>query len=102
MRFDMVEKQNVNITLIATIGTVSSVLLFVIIVGLQAWFNNELEDERSIKFAGDTNWKLTDIQLAAQEKINTYRWADQKAQRATIPIDEAIRMTARQYAKKKP
>lgn len=96
----MVEKQNINIPLIVTVGIISSVLLFVIIVGLQAWFNNELEDERGIKFSGDTNWQLKDINLEAQEKINTYRWADQKNQRATIPIDEAIRMTAEKYAKK--
>ncbi|MEX2214735.1 MAG: hypothetical protein WD768_11435 [Phycisphaeraceae bacterium] len=96
----MVEKQNINIPLIVTVGIISSVLLFVIIVGLQAWFNNELEDERDIKFAGHTNWKLKDIQLEAQARIDSYRWADQQNQRATIPIDDAIRMTVDKYAQK--
>ena len=95
----MVEKQNMNIPLIVAVGIVSSVMLFVIIVGLQAWFNNELEDERGIKFAGDTNFRLKDIQLEAKAKLMDYRWADQQNQRATIPIDEAIRLTAQKYAK---
>ncbi len=96
----MVEKQNINIPLITTIGLVSAVLLFVIILGIEAWFYSEVEDERSIKHQGSVNWKLTDHELAQQEKLQTYRKVDQEKQTVAIPIGDAIRLTAKKYADK--
>lgn len=93
----MVEKQNINIPLIVTVGLVSSVLIFVIIIGVEAWFYNELEDERVIKHQGQVNWKLTDQEMAQQEKLQTYRKVDDAKQTVTIPIDQAIKLTAKKY-----
>lgn len=93
----MVEKQNINIPLLATIGIVSSVLVFVIIVGVEAWFYNELEDERFIKHQGQVNWKLADQEMAQQEKLNSYRKIDDAKQTVSIPIQDAIKLTAKKY-----
>ena len=96
----MVEKQNINISLITTIGLVSAVLLFVIIVGVEAWFYSEVEDERTIKHQGTVNWILADHELTQQEKLQTYRKVDAEKQTVTIPIHDAIRMTAKKYGQK--
>ncbi len=93
----MVEKQNINIPLIVTIGLVSTVLLFVIFVGLQAWFYSEVEDEQVIKNTGRINLKLADHDLAQREKMNHYRMVDSQKQIVAIPIDEAIKLTAKKH-----
>lgn len=93
----MVEKQNINIPLIATIGAISCVLLIVIGFGLQAWFHAEVEDEHSIKITGIVDWRLADHELSQQEKLQTYRLIDSQKQTAAIPIDEAIRLTVKKY-----
>ena len=98
----MVERQNINIPLIVTIGLISSVLLFVIAVGLQAWFYNEVEDERAIKHEGHVNWNLANQNLAQEERLQTYRIIDASKQTVAIPIDEAIRLTARRLAPPQP
>ncbi len=95
----MVERQNINIPLIATVGLISSVLLFVTAIGLQAWFHNEVDDERSIKHEGQINWNLAQQNMAQDERLNAYRIVDAGKQTVTIPIDEAIKLTARRLAK---
>jgi hypothetical protein len=94
----MTEKQNINIPLIVTVGLISSVLVFVIILGIEAWFYNELEDEQAIKHDGQSNWKLADQEMAQQEKLHTYRKVDDAKQVVAIPIEEAIKLTAKKYS----
>ena len=93
----MVERQNINIPLITTIGLISAVLLFVIMLGLQAWFYTEVEDERVIKHEGQKNWNLANQDMEQEERLQTYRIVDQGKQTVAIPIDEAIKMTAKRY-----
>jgi hypothetical protein len=59
-------------------------------------------------FAEDQRWKfsaegrakvLTDLHLREQT-ANSYGWVDQKAGVARLPIDQAIRLTVRDHAKK--
>jgi len=95
----MVERQNINIPLIATVGFISAILLFVIAIGLQAWFHNEVDDERAIKHQGQTNWKLAEQNMTQDERLNAYRIVDADKQTVTIPIDEAISLTARRLAR---
>jgi len=95
----MVEKQNVNISFLIAIGFISAVLLFVIVVGIEAWFHSEVEDERTMKHQGSVNWQLADHELTQQEKLHTYRKVDQEKQTVTIPIESAIKLLAHQYEK---
>ena len=99
MELKTVEKEYVDIPTLVAVGAVSTVLLVVVIFALQAWFYYEQKTEVTTKESANPNWVLRDIKLNQQEKINTYRWIDQKKQIAAIPIDLAIKLTAKSQSK---
>lgn len=45
----MAYKQEVNVPLVMTIGIVSAMLLLVIVIGTQAWYQSEVQDEITLK-----------------------------------------------------
>ena len=48
----MAFKQEVNVPLIFTIGVVSGIMLLVIVIGTQAWYQSEEQNEIALKRAG--------------------------------------------------
>lgn len=94
MALKTVEKEYVDIPTLVAVGSVSTVLLIVVVFALQAWFYYELQGEQQIKEANNPNWVLREIKLKQQEKINSYRWVDPQKKIASIPIDRAIKLTA--------
>jgi len=88
----MVEKHNVNVNVLVAIGSISTVLLIVTIVGIEAWFHYEHNLEAETKQASSVNWSLEDQRLEQLEKINRYRWRDAQNNVAIIPIDRAIKL----------
>lgn len=99
MALKTVEKEYVDIPTLVAVGSVSTVLLVVVIFALQAWFYYELDSEKQIKEANNPNWVLREIKLKQQEKINSYRWVDPQKQIVSIPIDRAIKLTAESMSK---
>ncbi|MBL4702436.1 MAG: hypothetical protein JKX85_14395 [Phycisphaeraceae bacterium] len=95
MELKTIEKEYVDIPTLVAVGSVSTVLLIVVIFATQAWFYYEQKAEIASKEAANPNWALRDINLKQHEKINNYRWMDQKKQIAAIPIDDAIKLTAK-------
>jgi hypothetical protein len=89
-----VQQHDVNATKIAVIGVVSVLLVFVIIVGVQAWFYHQEDRELERKATGEVNVTLADLRLKQQENINRYRWVDRNSGTVTIPIDRAIELAA--------
>ncbi len=73
---------------------VSVLLVFVIIVGVQAWFYHQEDTEFERKATGEVNVTLADLRLEQQENINRYRWVDRDSGMVTIPIDRAIELAA--------
>ncbi len=100
MAVKTVEKEYVDIPTLVAIGSVSTVLLIVVVFALQAWFYYEQHNEQVRKEANNPNWVLREVKLKQQEKINSYRWVDQQKQIAAIPIDQAIKLTAQSLNKK--
>ena len=100
MALKTVEKEYVDIPTLVAIGSVSTVLLIVGVFALQAWFYYEQHNEQVRKEANNPNWVLREVKLKQQEKINSYRWVDQQKQIASIPIDQAIKLTAQSLNKK--
>jgi hypothetical protein len=100
MALKTVEKEYVDIPTLVAVGSVSTVLLVVLIFALQAWFYFEQSNEQALKEANNPNWVLREVKLKQQEKINSYRWVDQKKQIVAIPIDRAITLTAESLNKK--
>ncbi|QGJ72047.1 Hypothetical protein PBC10988_37620 [Planctomycetales bacterium 10988] len=91
----MAKYDDLNIPLITTIGLLSTILTFVIIVLVQvAYYNFEaIESERKktgVPFSQD-------LIAAQQSKINQYGWLDKKAGKASIPIDRAMDLVVKEY-----
>jgi hypothetical protein len=80
------------------IGIVGSILLFVIIVWLQAIFNEELEAERMAKQVLPRVESLDDFRARQQAVLHGYGWADPEARVVHIPIERAMELTVRELS----
>ena len=80
----MAIKQEVNSALIVTVGAISSLLLVVIIIGLQAWFTYEERLEVQQKWAQSKNVQLETL-------LEQQRAAIAQRGPTTIPIDQAMK-----------
>jgi hypothetical protein len=82
-------KEDVNSGLILVIGAISSVLVIVVVIGLQAWFLYEERRETDAKAATSVNLELENLKTEYQSKLQGYRWVDREKQIAAIPLDQA-------------
>jgi hypothetical protein len=74
-------------------GIVGAVLVFVMIVGLQALFYAEQKKETDRKVVARAPEALVRLTAEQQEKLHSYRWVDPAAGVAAIPIDRAMELT---------
>ena len=86
----MAFKQEVNVPLILTIGIVSGIMLLVIVIGTQAWFQSEEQAEFATKALEYPHQALIDLQTQQRTNINSYRWVDKKNGVVTVPIGLAM------------
>lgn len=80
------------------IGIVGAILLFVIIVWLQAVFNQELKAERQAKQVLPRIESLDDFRAKQQAVLHGYGWVDPEAGVVHIPIDRAMELTVRELS----
>ena len=79
---------------------VGAVLIFALIVALQAMFYIVEENERYNKVYTQAPEDLTRLRAEQQERINSYRWIDQANGIASIPVERAMElMLAETYAR---
>jgi hypothetical protein len=96
-------KQEVNVPLIVTIGIIGGILVLVCVIGVQAWFQSEEQNEIALKAQEaeqrPDNWLsvLQDSQKAAigvatttQPSTTDAHWADQKKGTVAIPVAQAM------------
>ncbi len=106
-------RQDINVGLVAFIGTVGSLVLLIIILGVQGWYDYEVDVIRKARFAQDENidWNrqkaeqyanIGDVvgnttiyaapigQPTAFASAGGYRWADEGKTVAVIPIHAAM------------
>ena len=88
----MAFKQEVNVPLIVTIGVISCILVVVLIVGTEAWYDSEAQAEFNFEADQFPNTSLMSLKAGQQANINSYRWVDQKKGIVTIPIEDAIKI----------
>jgi hypothetical protein len=102
----MAFKQEVNVSLLLTIGIVSGILLLVIVIGTQAWYQSEEMQEIALKAHDATERALSPDsptvtfaelkqgqELALDAKPH---WVDEKKKdRVTVPIGQAMAYLAR-------
>ena len=92
----MPNRDDLNTPMIAIIGFLSAILLFVIIVGMQAWFYSMQNAEFYKKVVTKPQVELNTLISGQQEMLNSYRWIDKDKQIAGIPIDRAMELVARE------
>jgi LytS/YehU family sensor histidine kinase len=85
-------KQQINIPLIVTIGIVSGIVLLVLIVGTQAWYEDEVDTEAAAKALEFPNKALIDMKSQQKANIETARWVDRKNNVVAIPVEDAMKI----------
>lgn len=101
-------KQDINVGLIAFIGLVGSMLLLILVLGVQAWFAYETDAIRELRYESDQNldWmRLRDEQYTnlgdtvgnstiyaepGNIEGDGYRWTSERRDAAAMPIHAAM------------
>ena len=87
MRYD-----DPNVPASAVVGIIGAVLLFVIIVGLQALFYRMQDAELADKVYSQPYEQLRQLDADQLEQLNSYGWVDQQAGTVHIPIERAMQL----------
>jgi hypothetical protein len=85
-------KQEANVPLVLTIGIVAGILIIVIIIGLQGWYQSQENDEMAYKADLFKNADLIDLKAAQTDNISHYRWVDKQNNVVSIPIERAMQV----------
>ena len=95
-----VEPDEVNVGLLAVVGTFTAVVVVLIVVLLQAWFYNWRGSiaEAKILPMNSPETPLGRSIIEQQEKINSYHWINREAQLRAIPIERAMEVVAQEMA----
>jgi hypothetical protein len=106
----MAFKQEVNVSLLLTIGIVSGILLLVIVIGTQAWYQSEemaevavKADEATARALSPDSPVVTFAELQHEQELALAakpHWVDEKKKdRVTVPIGQAIAYLAKHEGK---
>ena len=93
MRFD-----DPNISLSVVAGIVGAILVFVIIVGLQAMFYSMETAELERKVFNQPNQELEQLRAGQLERLHSYGWVDQNQGTVHIPIGRAMEIVSEELA----
>lgn len=89
-------RDNLDNGVILTIGVVLVVLVFALILLLQAWFFKAQHDEHVRKVIEPRSEQLASQLAAQQETLHRYRLVDSAAGRVAIPIERAMQLIVRE------
>ena len=95
-----VEPDEVNVGLLAVVGTFSAVVVVLIVVLLQAWFYNWRGSmaEAKILPMNSPEAPLGRALVEQQEELNSYHWINREAHTRAIPITQAMELVAQEMA----
>jgi hypothetical protein len=96
----MVRYEDPNVPLSAVVGLVGAVLLFVIIVGLQALFYGMEQREMAKKVYSQPYQALQQLDSEQLERLNSYGWVNEQKGEVHIPIERAMELVAQERAQK--
>lgn len=72
------------------VGLIGTVILVLIVVGLQTWFYAYEKDELQEKVYSQEYAELASLVKTQEENLKTYRWIDPASGIVSIPIDLAM------------
>jgi hypothetical protein len=76
------------------VGITGAILVFVLIVALQALFYHVQENAVRQKTYPEAPAELSRVQAEQLEHLNSYRWVDKEKGIVGIPIEEAMKQVA--------
>ena len=77
------------------VGVVGVALTVVIVILLEVLFQTTAESEFQRKVVSQQSQELQGLRATQLEQLNGYRWVDQNAGVATIPIERAMELVVR-------
>ena len=93
-KYDDIDNQSVIVT-----GVVGAVLVFVIVLGLQAAYYHFEAKELERKVVQPQPEQLRQLTNEQLGQLLSYRWVDQKKKMVAIPIDRAMELEIRDLSK---
>lgn len=88
-------------TSIAAIMGVTVVLLIVVGIGIQAYYELVYTNEEYTRVISQENWALRDLRNKEQWELTHYGYVDKSKGTVRIPIDQAMRMVVEDAAQNK-
>jgi hypothetical protein len=90
------EREEINTSTLTITGILSALLLFILIVGLQAFYYHLEESEQNRKWGSQGSEKLRSLVSEDQKLLNSYRVLDKTKMIVAIPIDRAMELVVRE------
>ena len=87
---------------IAVMVAVTIVVVIGICIGVNELFKVQVDEAKHAQFLDHESSTLRALRATEQERLNHYRWADQKAGVVRIPVDRAVELTLADYRKPAP
>jgi hypothetical protein len=87
-----------NTSVLALIGVVGAILVFVLIVLLQGLFYRVERAETDRKTLGQAPEALTRVRAEQEENLGSYRWVNEKEGIVSIPIERAMELEVREMS----
>ncbi len=83
-----------NVPATVAVGVIGAILLFVLVVVLQAVFYRAQEAERQAKVVAVPSEELVQLRSEQEALLGSYRWIDQANGVVGIPIERAMELEA--------
>lgn len=81
-----------NAPLIVTIGLVSGLMLIVIMVGVEAWFKYEEQQELAYKWESSHNVQLNALRAEQTARMEHSGWNESTKTTVSFPVADAMRV----------
>lgn len=85
---------DVNVPKMVLVGTVSVLLLAIILIGTHGYFLKLEKETFAAKNYDATHPQLDEVNKAANLALHSYKWVDKNSGTVQLPIDEAIKVMA--------
>jgi len=91
-----------NAPLTALVGIVFAIVLFVVVVLLQAFFYRAEQEENVRKVVAVAPQELLQLRAQQQELLHSYKVVDQQKGVVAIPIDLAMKLVVQEAGRRAP
>ncbi len=78
---------------------ISVALIFIIVVGLQAWYYDFHRDELERKRGASLSTTVKQLRAEQLATLNEYRWIDRNKETIGIPIERAMELVVEEHTR---